>query len=177
MPRAQKKAAPDRLLFTKASLDRLLHSRPKEQRTIWDKKTSGLCVLLSRGPAHSTKATLTFRVVYYLRDRPGIPRYVKIGRYGDKQAPKPDGSYLDCSDIDRVRDRANVIRAEAQSGSDPKRPKLTGAFPQIVDRYIAEYASKNRTWKETKRILDRYVVPECAWSLSQVRFLLAYSAM
>jgi len=38
---------------------------------IWDSKQTGLHVLVSRGPKDKRQATVTFRVVYYLKSQPG----------------------------------------------------------------------------------------------------------
>ena len=147
-----KKPAPaERMKFTTASLNDLLRNgRPHRQKMIWDTEEKGLSVLISRGPKHARQATVTFRVVYYLKDNPGKPRYKKLGRYPD------------CSDIQAVRDEAALIRINARQGIDPRKPKLTGKFPETVDRFIEDHAKENRTWPETKRIFDLYVVPEWA---------------
>jgi hypothetical protein len=143
---------PKRMLLTEAALAALMRNgRPQRQAVIWDSKERGLCVLVSRGPKHKRQATLTFRVVYYLKDRPGEARYLKLGRYPDE-----------CSDIEDVRDRARLVRIDAKNGIDPRKPRLTGSFPEAVNRFIDEYAKTNRTWKESERILRRYVVQEWA---------------
>lgn len=149
----KERLAPDRMLFTKAKLDKLLTTRPHRQRTIWDvtSRSTGLSVLVSRGPKHKRQATVTFRVVYYLPDKPGEPRYKALGRYPDE-----------CSDIDAVRRKAAKLRGDAADGIDPKRRKLSGNFKEIVDQFFDEYARHKRTGEETLRILSTYVVPEWA---------------
>jgi hypothetical protein len=143
---------PNRMLFTEASLNALLRNgRPQRQAVHWDTRERGLCVLVSRGPKHARRATVTFRVLYYMKDRPGEARYFKLGRYPDE-----------LSDIEAVRDQARMVRIDAKSGIDPKKPKLTGKFPETVARFIEEYAGKNRTVKETERIFNRYVTKEWA---------------
>jgi integrase len=156
------------MLFTKARLDDLLKTRPHRQSVIWDAKASGLCVLVSRGAEHKRQATVTFRVVYYLRS--GKPTYLKIGRY-------PDGTYtypykiegqkkakvIACSDLDAVRAAASNIRERAKDGIDPRRPEPSGAFEDVVSDFIALYAKPtNRSWKETERIFNTYVLPQWA---------------
>jgi hypothetical protein len=153
-------SAPERTKLTKAKLDKLLLSRPHRQYTIWDTETTGLSVLVSRGPTHDHRATVTFRVVYYLK--PGEPRYLKIGRYPDKH-----------SDIEAVRREAQQARIDAKNGIDPTRPKLSGNFKEIVEGvknkegvleggFLANYAKGKVSEEETKRILTVYVVPEWA---------------
>jgi integrase len=161
---------PDRMEFTKARLDNLLKTgRPHRQKTIWDTKETGLSVLISRGPKHKRQATVTLRVVYYLKDKPGVPRYVKIGRYPDDTYTYPykgadkQAIVISCSDIEAVRRAASDIRNRAKDqGVDPKRKTISGDFAEVVDRFIDEHAKHNRTGQETKRILDLYVVPEWA---------------
>jgi integrase len=148
-PAKPERSEPERTLFTKAKLDELLRNRPHRQRIIWDTGETGLSVLVSRGPKHKRQATVTFRVVYYLRDQPGVPRYKVLGRYPE------------CSDIKVMRDAARQTRNDAKAGTDPKRPRLSGNFAEVVERFVNEHAKQNRTWEETKRILDHYVVP--AW--------------
>jgi hypothetical protein len=143
---------PKRLLFTEAALAALMRNgRPQRQTVVWDTKERGLCVLVSRGPKHKRQATVTFRVIYYLKDRPGEARYVKLGRYPDE-----------LSDLDDVRDRARLVRIDAKNGIDPRKPKLTGTLADTVERYIETYAKDSRTWAESARILRRYVVAEWA---------------
>jgi integrase len=155
--------------LTKELLDRYTKERPREQKMIWDQEETGLCVLISPGPEHKQESTVTFRVCYYLRDEPGKPRYLKLGRY-------PDGTYtstregkeitIKCdaarASMKELRTAARIIRSNAKDlGIDPRRPRLTGNFKQWVDRFIEEYAKPNqRSWSETKRILELYVVPD-----------------
>jgi integrase len=150
-PGSSRRAA-EKIEFTKARLDELLRSgRPQRQKTIWDTKQDGLCVLVSRGPKRKRKATLTFRVVYYLKDSPGKPRYKALGRYPDEY-----------SDLTAVRLEASEIRNAAKKNIDPKRKPLSGDIKDVVERFIAEHANTKRTGEEIKRILNVYVVPEWA---------------
>ena len=154
-----------RLTITKSELDKLLTRRPHRQQTIWDTKQVGFCVLVSRGPKHKKQGTVTLRACYYLPSRPGVPRYKKIGRY-------PDGTYtykdkdgkehtISCADLEQVRIAVSDLRNNAKHGIDPKRRLLSDAFEQVVGNFIQLHAKKhNRTWAETQRIFDRYVLPE-----------------
>ena len=133
--------------FTKARLDDLLKSgRPHRQKSVWDTKETGLSVLISRGPKHKRQATVTLRVVYYLKDKPGVPRYVKLGRYPD--------DYPDFN-LKTVRDTARSVRTKAKEGIDPKRKTISGNFAEVVARFVDEHAKHNR-------ILNLYAVPEWA---------------
>lgn len=135
------------------------------QLTIWDRKQAGLCLLVSTTPARKT-ATVTLRVAFYLPSKPGTPRYMALGRYPDGEYRyKKDGKAYaaKCSDLDAVRDAASHIRGNAKHGIDPRRPAVSGDFKSVVKNYIEMHAKeKNRTWQETERIFNRYVLPE--WS-------------
>ena len=135
--------------LTKERLDALRRRRPNRQYTIWDREQTGLCVLVSPGPPQRQEATLTFRVVYYLPSHPGQPRYLALGRYPDK--------YRDLKDVRRL---ASTIRNQAEEGIDPKRPAVATAFAAVASNFIELYAKKNRTWKETQRLLHTYVLPQ-----------------
>ena len=160
-PSLKGNSSPNRIKFTTAILNDLQRTRAQRQEVFWDSKETGLCVLRSRGPKNRRQATLTFRVVYYLPDQPGKPHYKVIGRYPIKYPDTDAGPGIDCSDIEAVRDRARQIRTQAKAGVDPKRLRLSGEFSSVVERYISEHAKRNNhTWTETKRIFDRYIVPE-----------------
>jgi hypothetical protein len=140
-----------RLKFTKPQLDKLLAKKPEKQLTVWDAEARGLCVLVSPGRPSEPKATVTFRVCYYLPDAPGRPVYKKLGRYTGNAA-----------EIKAARLDAGGVRKAASEGKNPRRPKLADKpFEKVVDDFIEDHAKrKNRTWEETRRIFDRYVIPE-----------------
>jgi integrase len=66
-----------------------------------------------------------------------------------------------------ARDRAREARGAVQRGGDPvadkkseERERATSGFAACVGQYVDRYAKQQqRTWKETKRILDRLAVP------------------
>ena len=161
------------MTFTKVALDKLLKTRPQRQYSIWDSKEPHLSVLVSRGPEHKKRGTVTFRCIYYLPTAPGKPRYLAIGRW-------PDGAYtypyknekgkvitISCSDIDAVRLAASDIFNRAKSqGIDPRRPPASGGFADVVKVFLEEHASKKRSYREIERIFARYVLPE--WGLREI---------
>jgi len=59
-----------------------------------------------------------------------------------------------------ARREALRLRGLIASGHDPKRQRISGNVAEVIERYISERASKNRTGSETERILRRYVLPE-----------------
>jgi integrase len=153
--------------FTKAFLDGLRSVRPHQQQVIWDNKQDGLCVLVSRGPKNKRSATVTFRVCFYLKNLAGKPQYVSLGRYPDDdyKYPYKDDKGRDivivCSDVKAVRTAASDIRNRAKTqGIDPRRPIESDVCEDAVKHFIELHAKKNRSWQETQRIFDRYVLPE-----------------
>src|SRR5262245_58719395 len=127
-------AAPkaNRKRLTNGDLDKLLRTKPDRQHVIWDEKETGLHVLVSPGPKHRKQATVTLRVCYYMRDQPGVPKYLKIGRYPDETITRvetSDGKETEtfpCSDLDAVRNYARDIRNAAAKGQNPRHdPKST----------------------------------------------------
>lgn len=162
-----KRTAPNKIKFTEAVLNEKISKRPHRQETIWDAKQDGLCVLVSRGPKGKRQATVTFRVCYYLK--PGKPEYVKLGRYPDgsytypyKNAKTGRDTVVSCSDIGAMRRAASDIRNRAKDqGIDPRRPVASDVFADVVKEFIELYAKpNNRSWKETERIFNTYVLPE-----------------
>jgi hypothetical protein len=157
---------PNKQTLTKRMLDAALSKRPHQQQTIWDEKQPGLCALISRGRADKRGATISLRVCYYLKSKPGKPQYLKLGRY-------PDGVYrykdakdreheIKCKDLDDVRARAAAIRANAKDGIDPRREVPSGSFAKVVEDFLDLHVKKKtpRSWEETERIFTTYVLPE-----------------
>src|SRR6516165_412757 len=84
LPRDRSAAlGPNKHKLTTAYLDNLLRTRLHRQYVVWDTKETGLHVLVSPGSKHKKQATVTLRICYYLPDRPGVPKYLKLGRYPD----------------------------------------------------------------------------------------------
>jgi integrase len=74
-----------------------------------------------------------------------------------------------------AREAARHLFAEVANGIDPATEKRGNATPasivtfgQVANQFVQRYAKQhNRSWKETERILNRYVVPE--WGDRPVR--------
>jgi hypothetical protein len=144
-------------------LDRWRSKRPLRQTIRWDKKQKGLCVLVSPGPKDQRRATVTFRVAYYLKSAPGKPKYIKLGRYPDETYDyKKEGEDIAarCDDIEAMRAAAYHIRDRANRGFDPRHKETSDAFPTVVAEFIEEQKRRIRTWYETERIFNCYVLPE-----------------
>jgi hypothetical protein len=165
-PRKERAAfePPNKKMLTRSLLEERLRVRPHDQETIWDTKQDGLCALISRGPASKRQATISLRVCYYLKSKPGKPQYIKIGRYPDGEYRYKDAKdrehVIKCKDLDDVRARAAAIRANAKDGIDPKREVPSGTFATVVEDFLTLHAKKNRTYRETERIFRVYVLPE-----------------
>jgi hypothetical protein len=156
---------PNKQKFTAALLDRLRRTRPHRQYLIWDEKQDGLCALVSRGPASRRQATITLRVCFYLPSKPGVPRYIKIGRYPDGEHRYKDAKGIEhiisCSDLEKVHARASAVRNNAKDGINPRWEVPSDSFPKVVENFLNLYAKKkNLTWDETERVFNTYVLPE-----------------
>ena len=150
--------------MTSTELDRLARAKPDRQYVVWDDKETGLHVLVSPGPKHKKQATVTWRVCYYLRDKPGLPKYLKLGRYPNEVVTYNEHEYS-CSDADAMRNVARDMRNAAEKGEDPRRPSQgsTGNFKAEVKRYLTRpQPEPQRTLYQVERIFERYVLPE--WS-------------
>jgi integrase len=79
----------------------------------------------------------------------------------DRGTAKDREQEFSCSNLEKVRDRAAIIRANAKDGIDPRREVPSGSFGGVVTNFLDQHARKNnRTWKETERIFRIYVLPE-----------------
>jgi hypothetical protein len=153
----QLKAGPRRAEFDKKKLDKFLELKPERPLIFWDEGSRhGLHVLVTPG---RLQATVTLRVCYYLKGEKGKPRYKTLGRWPDGDY-EHDGQVYLCSDIDGMRLVAQLIRRSAEKGTDPRRELPSNAFGKIVKNFIEMHTKKNRTWKETQRIFDTYVLPQ-----------------
>ncbi len=74
-----------------------------------------------------------------------------------------------------ARETARQYARDAKNGRDPRlrkaeaRLKQADTFAVIADDFIERYARRrgNRSWKETKRLLDKYVIP--VWGQRPIR--------
>jgi integrase len=165
--------------FTKTELDKLTRANHHHQQVIWDealraRHQARLCVLVSKGPKHTKRATVSFRAIFYLPSHPGKPHYMKIGRWGPHEeftypwkVEDPDDpkkritKTIKCDNIDAVRRAAIDIFNRAKSGIDPRRPEASGIFEDVVKEYLDDRKSQ-RTFNETKYLFETFIVPE--WS-------------
>jgi integrase len=170
-------APPRRERLTTAVLDNLLRTRPHKPCLIWDNKETGFHVLVNRGPKHRKQATVTFRVVYYLKDQPGRPHSMRLGRYLDEkphirielneEGHEQEVSYSCCNPED-MRKVARKIRDQAKGGTDLRKLRVTGRnFDDLIKRYLNRPQPQvQRTLNETQRIFNTYVLPE--WGTKNV---------
>ena len=107
-------------------------------------------MLVSRGPKHKRQATVTFRVVYYLKSQPGKPHYLALGRYPDKH-----------DDPEKVRRLASKIRnAAADDDIDPKRPVMSDLFEDVVKNFIELLRQEEPQLEGDSSALHTYVLPD-----------------
>jgi integrase len=149
-----------RLLLTKKQVD-LLSPKPKKY-SVYDAKLSGFGLMV--GPTGSKSFFYAYR---FPRGRAGTNRTYTIGRYGDVT-------------VDQAREIAEVLQGDYKRGGDPmarlqdqrrdataKRNAPKQSVAHIAKEFVDRYAKKrNRSWKETERILNRHVVS--AWGKRQI---------
>lgn len=150
--------------LTKRAVDAIVPG--KAVRFAWDGGDGGV-----KGFGLKTMPTgrKTFLLVYrFPRGRTGRVRRYTIGTYGDDLT------------VDQARKRALELRAEIARNVDPmatlqmerraaealkKAPKRS--VEAICNEFVARYAKpRNRSWRETERILKRHVVT--AWGKRQI---------
>ena len=145
----------------KDALNKLRKDKPDKQTLVWDGGSqAGLHMLVSPGPAHMKEATLTLRVCFYMKNRPGVPRYKALGRWPDGKH-EHNGTTYQCADIKRIRLLAGLIRDEAKTKDiDPNKAVVSTRFGDVVRDFIEIYAKlENRHWRKTELIFATYVLP------------------
>ncbi len=143
-------------LFKKSVLEKLRRDKSPGQKTYWDTKQRGFCILHGPGRADSKYATITFRVLYFSKHEPGKPRYTSLGRYPN-----------DILDIDTARKRATKIRGDAteheaaEETDDENDDERKTIIKYLIEQYIEEFAKPTiKTWRESERCFERYVLPD-----------------
>lgn len=115
----------------------------KPGEIVWDRKVSGF------GARHQGRRTKFF-LQYRLRGR---LRWYTIGKHGDPYT------------VETARKEAKDLKHGIEKGVDPHAVraahKMAGdTFDTIAADYIEREAKKrNRSWRETERIFDKYVSP------------------
>lgn len=99
----------------------------------------------------------------------GHKAWVVFYRIGGKQRRYTIGTLATHPKVDQARERAREILREVERGIDPAAAKAAPAARQpdtvegLVAQFIERYAKpKNRSWKETERILRLHVVSRWA---------------
>jgi integrase len=148
-----------KILLTKRQIDALA---PSERKSIaWDMKLSGFGVKVE------PTGVKTFLYAYrFPRGRAGRMRYYTIGRCGDFT-------------VDEARERAEILQGEYKKGLDPmarlqaeravakaERTAPKRSVQHVCREFVERYAKRNRSWKETDRILKRHVIS--AWGARQM---------
>lgn len=148
-----------KLLLTKREVDAC--KKAAKKYAVNDTKISGFMLVVS------TAGTKSFVYRYrFPRGRAGRVRDYTIGRHG-------------AITVDQARDEAEKLQGDYKRGLDPM-ARLQGerrdaaaarnapkrSVATIVAEFIERHAKKNRSWKETQRILNRHVVP--TWGKRQI---------
>lgn len=125
---------------------------PNKQYEIWDEKISGFGCRVS--PGGSKAFVLTYR------NKNGLSRRMTLGRYP-------------LLSLSEARKKAFQNLSEVAKGNDPASEKKDRnsdkfQFAAIVDEFIELYAKpRNRSWRETERILKRDFVSR--WAKRDIR--------
>lgn len=117
-----------------------LKPEPGKRRHVFDSIIPGLAVRVTE------KGVKTFVLITRLH---GKQRWITLGRVG-------------VLSLAQARTEAGKAVVKAKAGEDPRpRPEVANDFGSIVDNFIDRYAKKKqRSWPETQRIFDVYVLPE-----------------
>ena len=117
-----------------------LKPEPGKRRHVLDSIIPGLAVRVTE------KGVKTFVLITRLH---GKQRWITLGRVG-------------VLSLAQARTEAGKAVVKAKAGEDPRpRPEVANDFGSIVDNVIDRYAKKKqRSWPETQRIFDVYVLPE-----------------
>jgi hypothetical protein len=118
---------------------------------------------------HATERGLGLRVSYG-----GTKTYYVAHRFEGRQRRHTIGHHPHTS-LEQARRLARAVLADADKGVDPAAEKLkqrrhgkSQIFRDVVDDYIERHAKpRKRSWRETKRTLDRYFIPD--WGKLSIR--------
>ena len=132
--------------LTKTFIDGI---RPGDRDAIyWDTETKGF------GLKVTPKGRMVFVVMHRPKGHLGAAKKYTIGKFGDFT-------------VQQARVRAQEVLLEGRRGSDlgareraEKHRSATDRIDMLVEDFLAKHASQNRTHKETKRILDREMLPK-----------------
>jgi len=119
--------------FVQTALERLAPPE-RGQVLLWDRKQSGLSLLVSYG------GTKTFRSAFIIH---GKYQSRAIGRLGEIS-------------LSEARAQTRTDREDARSGVDPRRPRPRELrlFGEVVGEFIEHHAkARQRTWRQTERVL------------------------
>jgi integrase len=131
--------------LTKAFIDGI---RPGERDAIyWDTETKGF------GLKVTPKGRMVFVVMHRPKGHVGAAKKYTIGKFGEFT-------------VQKARDRAQEVLLEGRKGHDlgareraEKHRSVTDRIDSLAVDFLAKHASQNRTHKETKRILEREMLP------------------
>lgn len=138
-----------KLLLTKTAVNAL---QPSAKRfKVFDERINGFGVRVTR----SSKVFFFF--YRFPRGRAGTNKTYTIGKLGDVT-------------VDQAREHAEILLGDYKKGIDPmarlqdQRREARAArevvtVEAVTQDFVARYAKRNRSWRETERILKKYVNP------------------
>jgi integrase len=141
-----------RVKLTARSIEKLTPADGQAQTDYFDEDSRGLAVRVG------TTGTKVFYLFY---------------RFGRQFKRYKVGVYPDLS-LSRARDEAEKLRYQINhQGKDPAEQRQTDRTAETVkdvaNAFMAKYstAERKKSWKEDKRILERYVIPEIGLKLAR----------
>lgn len=148
-------AAPKRMRLTVESVRAAKAGR--SERHVWDSVVSGFALRLRPPSGSNPQGVKSFVFVY---------RW-PAGRLGKKQrltiGPADQWALAD------ARNQADRYASDVRQGRDPRaeaRERKAAAavtentFGRVADQFLEKHSSQNRSHAETKRILEKYVLPK-----------------
>ena len=132
--------------LTKSYIDNL---RPTDKDALyWDSELKGFCVKVT------PKGRKVFLVMYRPKGHTGAARKYTVGPHGEWT-------------VQQARDRAREVLTEGSKGIDvgaiervERQRKSSDILSDLVDEFLKKHAAQNKTHDETKRILERELLPK-----------------
>ncbi len=135
------------------------------ERHVWDSVVSGFALRLRPPSGSNPEGSKSFVFLYrFPGGREGKKQRITIGpadQWAVADARKQADAYA--SDVRQGRDP----RAEAQARKTAALANAAGTFGKIAEQFLTRHSVHNRSHDETKRILDRYVLPK--WRAKPIR--------
>lgn len=126
------------------------------ERHLWDAVVSGFALRLRPPSASNPEGVKSYVFVYrWPAGRDGKKQRLTIGpadQWAVADARRQADAYA--SDVRQGRDPRAVIQARKAKATEAR-----NTFDRIANQFLEQHASQNRSYGETKRIVDKYVRP------------------